>query len=271
MHTLVDVDPDVGNVFRFLTEIDGVLVNEHLNLILRLHTDPTAADEDALKRLTLYNGGCYGQMDFEEFYSKYLAAKVSICGDEYDPEEDDLKILYAQERRLNYLIAQNVDEQIGIILQNKLISIQKEIKTELEFRHTPPCPASQSFDDGVSMEPSQELSTPDFRNTISFRPTKEYDISVLYSFMINEGVINNIDEQLFIECISHANLKVLYENGLHAKLKCIISYLKSYYCPEWFSAVCNNLEMTKKDMAKFYVGEPKKKKEFINKIPLKKL
>ena len=111
-------------------------------------------------------------------------------------------------------------------------------------------------------------TSPDFSHTNSFTPTIDFDMSALYTFLINEKVIVNIDEGLFRDCISHANVKELWENGVTSKLKLVIHHLQQRYYPkEWFDAICNNLGMTKKQMRSFNVP---KRKEFEQKMTMLK-
>lgn len=111
-------------------------------------------------------------------------------------------------------------------------------------------------------------TSPDFSHTNSFTPTIEFDMSALYAFLINEKVIVNIDEGLFRDCISHANVKELWENGVKSKLKLVIHNLQQRYYPqEWFDAICSNLGMTKQQMGRFNVP---KRKEFEQKMTMLK-
>ena len=111
-------------------------------------------------------------------------------------------------------------------------------------------------------------TSPDFSHTNSFTPTIEFDMSALYSFLIKEGVIRNVDEALFRDCISHAHVNELWGNGVISKLKLVIHHLQqNHYPQEWFDEICNNLGMTRKDMGKFNVP---KRKEFEQKMTMLK-
>ena len=85
---------------------------------------------------------------------------------------------------------------------------------------------------------------------------------------INEGVIKDIDERLFTDCITHANMNELFGHGIRSKLKCVVQHLKGKFAPKWFDVVCANLGLTKQQMGKFNLGDPKKRKEFERNLPI---
>lgn len=97
-------------------------------------------------------------------------------------------------------------------------------------------------------------TSPDFSHMKSYTPTISFDMSALYSFLIDEGVIRDVDEALFSDCISHAHVNELWENGVISKLKLVIHHLqKEHYSQDWFNTLCLNLGMTKQQMGKFNV------------------
>ena len=68
----------------------------------------------------------------------------------------------------------------------------------------------------------------------------------LYHFLINEGVIDdNVDEQLFKDCITHAHMNVLWEISgrlrKHNQMRCVFNLLHSHYERGWIECVANNL------------------------------
>ena len=151
MHKVIAVDPDVGKVFKFCDDLCVILSFElTFELYDRKWTDPTKADEDAVKKLELFQNGFYGNTTFDGFYSQYLYCDMWIHIDEYDPDDVDQNVdwLLKKKRRLNYLITQSKNAQITECLREKLELIQKEIedwrnweKNENElFTSTPPEP-----------------------------------------------------------------------------------------------------------------------------------
>jgi len=110
-----------------------------------------------------------------------------------------------------------------------------------------------------------ETSTPDFLHMESFSPKIPFEISLWYDVLKNEGVIIDVDEGLFCDCISHAHMNELFKNGKTAKLKCVVHHLKTRYEPRWFDVVCSYLGVTKMQMGKFNLGN--KRKEFEQKLP----
>lgn len=92
----------------------------------------------------------------------------------------------------------------------------------------------------------------DFSHMKSFKPTVEFDMSALYSFLIGEGVIDDIDEELFADCISHANINELWKcehavkKQKHNLLQCLFKMLKDYYPEKWIDKCAENLNVDKK-------------------------
>jgi len=105
----------------------------------------------------------------------------------------------------------------------------------------------------------------DFSHMKSFTPTIDFDMSKLYHFLIDDGVIKNVDKKLFSDCISHAHINELWEDGTKSKIKLVVHRLKNNYNDEWFTVLCGNLNTTKQDMGKFNVP---KRKEFERNLPI---
>ena len=92
-----EIDPEVGNVFRFCKEVNNVLRDELEKLKSRCYTDPTQDDEQAFEKLNLYCCGGYGDIAFDDFVKEYIIKDLTHI---------------AIVRRLNYLIGKCQNEQI---------------------------------------------------------------------------------------------------------------------------------------------------------------
>lgn len=92
----------------------------------------------------------------------------------------------------------------------------------------------------------RKAHTTDFSQIRRFEPTIYFEMEELYKFLIREKVINNCDYDLFNNCISHAHIKELWENGKHNQLKCVIRELKDKYEKDWFDNVSSNLGKSKR-------------------------
>ena len=92
-----EIDPEVGNVFRFCKEVNNVLRDELEKLKSRCYTDPTQDDEQAFEKLNLHCCGGYGDIAFDDFVKEYIIKDLTHI---------------AIVRRLNYLIGKCQNEQI---------------------------------------------------------------------------------------------------------------------------------------------------------------
>ena len=92
-----EIDPEVGNVFRFCKEVNNVLRDELEKLKSRCYTDPTQDDEQAFEKLNLDCCGGYGDIAFDDFVKEYIIKDLTHI---------------AIVRRLNYLIGKCQNEQI---------------------------------------------------------------------------------------------------------------------------------------------------------------
>lgn len=100
----------------------------------------------------------------------------------------------------------------------------------------------------VLKEPRPKISTPDFSLMNTIDPTVNFDIAALYSFLISEGVIKDIDIHLFSECITHAHINLLWDiSGKlreRNRLQCLFKMLGSEYYPkQWINKCANNLDV----------------------------
>lgn len=134
--------------------------------------------------------------------------------------------------------------------KSERISLYKELQ---ELIGTP---MSVDVDDNTSMPETHNQT--DFSHMESFTPTFPFDMSKLYHFLIQEGVIRDIDKQLFSDCITHGHINELWENGVKSKLKLVCHRLKDGYGKEWFQKVCENLNLSAKDMGKFNLTDRKR-------------
>lgn len=116
----------------------------------------------------------------------------------------------------------------------------------------------------ISQQAPTAKNTPDFSHLRSFTPTIRFDIGALYSFLIDEGVIKNISERLFTDCITHGNINELWRNCTKSKMKCVLHHIKNYYEKEWFCSIYKSVGLDKSKMGKFNLGS--KRRDFETKI-----
>ena len=98
----------------------------------------------------------------------------------------------------------------------------------------------------AQIEPSPKISIPDYSLMNTIDPTVNFDIAALYSLLISEGVIKDIDMHLFSECITHAHINLLWDiSGKlreRNRLQCLFKMLGSEYYPkQWIYKCANNL------------------------------
>jgi hypothetical protein len=108
--------------------------------------------------------------------------------------------------------------------------------------------------EGNSKDAATFVSTTDFSHMRSFTPEIAFDMSALYSFLVDESVIINIDEKLFTDCISHAHINELWENAdkrrMHNKMQSLFKMLaQDWYTRKWLSTCASNLNMTVKQIS----------------------
>ena len=113
-------------------------------------------------------------------------------------------------------------------------------------------------------EERHDTSTPDFLHMRSFSPTGNVNMGALYSFLIDEKVIENIDEQLFTDCITHANINELWGKCIKSKMKCVLHKLKNHFEKDWFCYICKSVGQNSEYMGKFNLKN--KRKQFEMKI-----
>lgn len=102
-------------------------------------------------------------------------------------------------------------------------------------------------DDYPQSENGGELA--DENDFINFQKMQSYNLAEgkdipyakLYTFLINSKTIKSIDKETFINCITHAYFKPLYETGIHINILHVIRTLESYFGKEWRVAVCESI------------------------------
>lgn len=99
--------------------------------------------------------------------------------------------------------------------------------------------------EGNSKDSATVLPSTDFSHMRSFTPKIAFDMSALYLFLVDEGVVVDIDEKLFTDCISHAHVNELWEiAALHNKrniMQSLFKMLKQYYPKEWISTCASSM------------------------------
>lgn len=97
------------------------------------------------------------------------------------------------------------------------------------------------------------VSSTDFSHMRSFTPDTAFDMSALYTFLVDEGVVDSIDERLFADRISHAHVNELWEiAGRRRKrnlMQCLFKMLaQEWYPREWISTCASNMGLTVKKL-----------------------
>lgn len=105
--------------------------------------------------------------------------------------------------------------------------------------------ATFNNDSGIEKNQPEPKTTPDFSHMESFQPTNPFDMGKLYRFLIQEGVIRDIDEELFSNCISHAHINELWENAKPLRKRNVLQRLfktiSNYYPEDWIKKCSKNL------------------------------
>ena len=89
----------------------------------------------------------------------------------------------------------------------------------------------------------------------SYTPTIEFDMSALYSFLIDEGVIRDIDFDLFSNCITHAHINEIWDCKYTINcrkrnlLQSVFKMVAEYYPDKWIEACAANLNVVKKQIS----------------------
>lgn len=214
------IDPKVADVFKFCDSLTNVLEISLNKLELRKQTDPTRGDVAARKSLDLLVDD--GGGDFCTFLNKHIF---------YNVEGID------RDRRLNYLIDNCTDEEIKERLKD-----YREQWRQTDTPEPQQTPSVQTVKD--------ETHLPDFSQMRSYEMKITFDIPKLYYFLIDCGVIENIDKQLFSDCITHAYINPLWEEcgrlRKRNQLRCVIHVLYQKYSSDWIENVASKLGTIKK-------------------------
>ena len=111
---------------------------------------------------------------------------------------------------------------------------------------------------------------------IKYRPQTFFNMSELYKFLIDEGVVVDADEKQFADCIFQANIKPLWEKTRSKnKFKLALITLKWFFQdsaqrqrrihPTWYLKCCDSIVMITQEMSKMKFKESTKVK-FCEKI-----
>lgn len=137
---------------------------------------------------------------------------------------------------------------VAFILDNAIVpTIKQRKQTSCTPEATPEPQPSPS----VRATAKDDAALPDFLYMESYTPTKPFDMSALYTFLKDEGVIRNIDEPLFTDCITHAHMNEVWKVGKHNKLKCVFRYVKDHFPNDWIDVVAKNMNKTRKIITAF--------------------
>ena len=131
------IDPDIQNVFTFLSKLLEILPEEYNNLKKRRKTEPTENDLSIIKNFQCFRDGAYNDMSFYDFVN------IVIIND----ESNDVAI-----RRLNYLKSQCTDEERTVL--DKMLNELEHPKSSESSAAKPakptepqPSPSSGNADD----------------------------------------------------------------------------------------------------------------------------
>ena len=168
--------------------------------------------------------------------------------------------------RVRYMMAECKDANIRRELEQWLLLHVGDAGTPATPTPAPPAvgEAHQLAEVYTEAEERHDTSTPDFLHMRSFSPTGNVNMGALYSFLIDEKVIENIDEQLFTDCITHANINELWGKCIKSKMKCVLHKLKNHFEKDWFCSICASVGQKSKQMGKFNLKN--KRKQFEMKI-----
>lgn len=346
-----NIDPNVGEVFKFCQRAKEVLEREYENLTSRRNTDPTFDDVDAVEKLREFGLGSYGDIAFDDFIKEYiikglshiavvrrLKHMISQCANE-QTKRDLSKFIYW--RKCDEDAIGELDSAFGDLIKfydhaadvspipsdgnrddvtTRMFSVlewckqhDNEFKTQLVNRPllkdvedlgvlaTYICESAdkwcsviggeavtlQLFNDVAMIldnaiaptikqrnptptpsQPTPEaqpspsvvataecgVALPDFSHMESYTPTIEFDMSALYSFLIDEGVIHDIDVDLFSNCITHAHINEIWDCKYTINcrkrnlLQSLFKMVAEYYPDKWIEACAANLNVVKKQI-----------------------
>jgi hypothetical protein len=115
----------------------------------------------------------------------------------------------------------------------------------------------------LNPDPGIEFSTmPSYQSIDNEGP----DLHELYVFLRKRKVVTDIDENYFIQCVTHAYFSPIYLEGNRKNVLYVIRILKTYYEKDWLIAVCKDLDITSDRITKRMPTQ-----EFVEAFPLKPL
>ncbi len=131
--------------------------------------------------------------------------------------------------------------------------LESQIKPTIKQRTLTPTPSQPTPEaqTSPSVQATAKDDAPDFSHMESYTPTIPFDMSALYTFLKDEGVIRDIDEPLFADCIMHANMNEVWKVGNHHKLKCVFRYVKDHFPNNWIDVVAQRMNTTRKKITAF--------------------
>lgn len=217
------IDPDIQNVFTFLSKLLEILPEEYNNLKKRRKTEPTENDLSIIKNFQCFRDGAYNDMSFYDFVN------IVIIND----ESNDVAI-----RRLNYLKRQCTDEERTVL--DKMLN-------ELEHPKSSESSAAKAAKP-TEPESVQQQQSQSGEALKTYSPIKSFDIKSVFDFLKESGVIVGCEEQQFRVYITTANLQQIHL-GKRKKtyLYCLITHLKRCYEDTWYSDVVKNMGMNGKN------------------------
>lgn len=246
------IDIAVGDVLKFCNEF----LNTREDVLRWLFGQELLSEADirAVQNLHCFCAGDYGGMSVEDFVTGCAIADIS--GSDHS----------AIGERVRYMMAECKDANIRRELEQWLLLHVGDAGTPATPTPAPPAvgEAHQLAEVYTEAEERPDTSTTDFLHMRSFSPTIRFDIGALYSFLIDEGVIKNISESLFTDCITHANINELWGKCIKSKMKCVLHHIKNYYEKEWFCSIYKSVGLDKSKMGKFNLGS--KRSDFETKI-----
>ena len=146
----------------------------------------------------------------------------------------------------NDAVTLDLINDVDMILEHAIApTIKQRNPTSTQPEPTPEAQPSPS------VQATEKDDAPDFSHMESYTPTIPFDMSALYSFLKDESVISNIDEELFTMCITHAHLNEIWRVGNHHKLKCVFRHVNDRFPNEWIDVVAQKMNTTRKRITAF--------------------
>ena len=246
------IDIAVGDVLKFCNEF----LNTREDVLRWLFGQELLSEADirAVQNLHCFCAGDYGGMSVEDFVTGCAIADIS--GSDHS----------AIGERVRYMMAECKDANIRRELEQWLLLHVGDAGTPATPTPAPPAvgEAHQLAEVYTEAEERPDTSTTDFLHMRSFSPTGNVNMGALYSFLIDEGVIKNISESLFTDCITHANINELWGKCIKSKMKCVLHKLKNHFEKDWFCCICASVGQKSEYMGKFNLKN--KRKQFEMKI-----